>query len=199
MLSVIGDTIGHRIRIVAHLARRHQITYLSFADTATDSSKLAGMCQVAERVITLARYERPKGSLRFYVDVAAHLADSLPYAVATYRSTAFRARILRLLEQTPFHLVVCDFLAQAVNLPPALPCASVLFTHNVESEIWRRHAETNQGRMTHGLYDAQYRRMLAALLQDRFKLGIRQQEKQAAVYILTLAKGGSARPSAAIC
>jgi sugar transferase (PEP-CTERM/EpsH1 system associated) len=155
---------GGRLRtwhLMRHLARRHQITYLSFAETATDSRDLAGMCQVAERVITIARYERPKGSLRFYVDVAAHLADSLPYAVATYRSTAFRARILSLLEQTPFHLVVCDFLAPAVNLPPALPCASVLFTHNVESEIWRRHAETNHGQMTHGLYDTQYRRMLA--------------------------------------
>jgi glycosyltransferase involved in cell wall biosynthesis len=36
----------------------------------------------------------------------------------------------------------------------------VLFTHNVEAEIWRRHAETHQGRMTFGLYDTQHRRML---------------------------------------
>jgi len=154
---------GGRLRtwhLMRHLARRHQITYLSFADRATDSDNLAGMCQVAERVVTVARRERPKGSLRFYLDVAAHLADPLPYAVATYRSPAFTAKIQNLLEQHAFHLVVCDFLAPAVNLPPALPCPSVLFTHNVEAEIWRRHAETHQGRMTFGLYDTQHRRML---------------------------------------
>jgi sugar transferase (PEP-CTERM/EpsH1 system associated) len=155
---------GGRLRtwhLMRHLARRHQITYLSFAETATDSDNLPGMCQVAERVVTVARRERSKGSLRFYADVAAHLADPLPYAVGTYKSPAFRAKIHALLEQKPFHLVVCDFLAPAVNLPPALPCPSVLFTHNVEAEIWRRHAETHRGRMTFGLYDAQHRRMLA--------------------------------------
>jgi sugar transferase (PEP-CTERM/EpsH1 system associated) len=155
---------GGRLRtwhLMRHLARRHEITYLSFAETATDSGNLGGMREVAERVITIARRERPKGSMRFYVDVAAHIADALPYAVGTYRSPAFRAKIQDLLEQHAFHLLVCDFLAPAVNLPPALPCPSVLFTHNVEAEIWRRHAETHRGRMTFGLYDTQHRRMLA--------------------------------------
>jgi glycosyltransferase involved in cell wall biosynthesis len=36
----------------------------------------------------------------------------------------------------------------------------VIFTHNVESEIWRRHAETKTGMLSRMLYDAQYRRML---------------------------------------
>jgi sugar transferase (PEP-CTERM/EpsH1 system associated) len=155
---------GGRLRswhLMRHLARRHQITFLSFAETAIDSTSFAGMSQVAERVITIARRERPKGSLRFYADVAAHLGDSLPYAVGTYRSAAFRSRIQDLLEQNTFHLVVCDFLAPAVNLPPALPCASMLFTHNVESELWRRHAETHSGRIARRLYDVQYRRMRA--------------------------------------
>jgi sugar transferase (PEP-CTERM/EpsH1 system associated) len=154
---------GGRLRtwhLMRHLARRHQITYLSFSEAATDAH-VAGMSEVAERVVTIARRERPKGSLRFYADVAAHIADPLPYAVATYRSRAFRAQIEALLAQHAFHLVVCDFLAPAVNLPPALPCPSVLFTHNVEAEIWRRHAETHRGRMTFGLYDTQHRRMLA--------------------------------------
>jgi glycosyltransferase involved in cell wall biosynthesis len=48
-----------------------------------------------------------------------------------------------------------------VNLPAALPCPGVLFTHNVESEIWRRHAETRAGQLSGALYRQQYRRMLA--------------------------------------
>src|SRR5262249_31102702 len=53
-----------------------------------------------------------------------------------------------------------DFLAPSVNVPLALPCPSVLFTHNVESEIWRRHVENQHG-MRHWLYATQYERMLA--------------------------------------
>src|SRR5262249_49905134 len=56
-------------------------------------------------------------------------------------------------------LIVCDFLFPAVNLPARLPCPAVMFTHNVESEIWRRHAETKTG-INRLLYGAQFRRML---------------------------------------
>src|SRR6185369_8800023 len=129
---------GGRLRtwhLMRHLARRHQITYLSFADSAIDSGDMDGMSQVAERVVTVRRRERPKGSLRFYFDVAANLADSLPYAVGSYRSAVYRRTIEELLAGQSFQMVVCDFLAPSVNVAPALPCPSVLFTHNVESEI----------------------------------------------------------------
>src|SRR5262249_14524459 len=45
------------------------------------------------------------------------------------------------------------------NLPKRLPCPAVIFTHNVESEIWRRHADTKSG-ISRLLYGAQFRRML---------------------------------------
>jgi glycosyltransferase involved in cell wall biosynthesis len=59
-----------------------------------------------------------------------------------------------------FDLVVSDFVLPAVNLPARPPCPSVVFTHNVESEIWRRHAETKTGGLMRSLYRTQYRRML---------------------------------------
>ena len=89
-----------------------------------------------------------------------HLLDPLPYAVGKYRSRAFTRCLNRLLSTQPFDLIVCDFLVPAVNLPKHLPCPAVIFTHNVESEIWRRHAETKRGLVGRLLYDAQYRRML---------------------------------------
>jgi sugar transferase (PEP-CTERM/EpsH1 system associated) len=117
------------------------------------------MREVAAEVVTIPRADPPKGSLRFYVHAALHLFDPLPYAVAKYRSRAFAQRLTALLATRPFDLVVCDFLFPAVNLPAKLPCPAVIFTHNVESEIWRRHAETRSfpARL---LYDLQYRRML---------------------------------------
>jgi len=48
----------------------------------------------------------------------------------------------------------------AVNLRRTLPCPSILFTHNVEAEIWRRHAENAAQPLSRLLYRQQWRRML---------------------------------------
>jgi sugar transferase (PEP-CTERM/EpsH1 system associated) len=146
--------------LMRHLAERHDITYMAFAEPGQPAADVEGMHAVASRVETITRADAPKGSLRFYADAAAHLLDPLPYAVGKYRSAAFRRRLNALLEQESFAVIVCDFLFPAVNLPKRLPCPAVIFTHNVESEIWRRHAETKPGVVGRLLYGVQYRRML---------------------------------------
>jgi polysaccharide biosynthesis protein PslH len=162
--------------LMRHLARRHEITYLAFAErarfadaagrgnpSATDrsgQSALAGMREVAAHVVTVPGREPAKGSLAFYASVALRLLDPLPYAVGKYRSRAYAKQIRELLATQAFDLIVCDFLPPAVNLPDRLPCPAVLFTHNVESEIWRRHAEVHTRFPARLLYRTQYRRML---------------------------------------
>lgn len=145
--------------LMRQLAQRHEITYLAFAEPGTPAADVDGMKEVAAHVETIARAEPAKGTARFYADAALHLADPLPYAVGKYRSRAFRRRLNDLLARQAFDLIVCDFLVPAVNLPTRLPCPAVIFTHNVESEIWRRHAETKTG-IDRWLYSVQYRRML---------------------------------------
>jgi sugar transferase (PEP-CTERM/EpsH1 system associated) len=146
--------------LMRDLAQRHEITYLAFAEPHQSQADIDGMRRVAAYVETVPRIDPPKGSWRFYKDAALHLADPLPYAVGKYRSRAYRRRVNDLLARESFDLVVCDFLVPAVNLPPRLPCPAVLFTHNVESEIWRRHAETATSAIARSLYRTQHRRML---------------------------------------
>jgi sugar transferase (PEP-CTERM/EpsH1 system associated) len=146
--------------LMRHLARRHEITYLSFADPGQSAADIEGMREVAASVETIRRFDPRKRSLRFYADAAMHLVDPLPYAVGKYRSRAFRRRLRELLSERTFELVVCDFLVPAVNLPRRLPCPAIIFTHNVEAEIWRRHAETQGGALGRLLYGVQHRRML---------------------------------------
>jgi sugar transferase (PEP-CTERM/EpsH1 system associated) len=146
--------------LLRHLAQRHDITYLAFADADVDQAHVEGMRTVANRIETVPRTEPPKGSLRFLADAAAHVLDPLPYAVGKYRSGAFRRRLADLLSDERFDLIVCDFLFPAVNLPRRLPCPTVVFTHNVESEIWRRHASTADSVVRRALYRMQHRRML---------------------------------------
>src|SRR6186713_2533044 len=91
---------GGRLRtwhLMRHLARRHEITYLSFAEGVAD-----GMQEVARRVETVPRRDPAKGTLRFYADAAMHLVDPLPYAVGKYRSRQFAETLHALLAETPY-------------------------------------------------------------------------------------------------
>jgi sugar transferase (PEP-CTERM/EpsH1 system associated) len=146
--------------LMRHLARRHDISYLSFSDPSQTVADIEGMREVASHVVTVPRTDPAKGSARFYVDASRYLLDPVPYAVAKYRGAAYRAAIDRLLHERKFDAIVCDFLPPVVNLPERVPCPTILFTHNVEAEIWRRHRDnaTNPGARL--LLREQWRRML---------------------------------------
>ncbi len=145
--------------LMRHLARQHQITYLSFADPSQTDTDRDGMREVCSRLETVPRTDPAKGTLRFYVDAARYVVDPLPYAVARYRSEPYAARVRQLLDED-FDALVCDFLPPAVNLPAVLPIPSLLFTHNVEAEIWRRHVEMAGNAVSRQLLTQQWRRML---------------------------------------
>ena len=171
--------------LMRHLARRHDITYVSFAAPEQPRADIEGMREVAARVFTVPRSDPSKGSLAFYADAARYLLNPAPYAVAKYRSTVYADTVATLLlrDGSP-DLVVCDFLPPIVNMPAELPCPSVLFTHNVEAEIWRRHAETAAHPIKRTLMHGQWRRMLAfegdAL--DRFDLILTVSEADRATF-----------------
>lgn len=146
--------------LMRHLAKSHEITCLSFEEPGGSAEHRRGMAEVCSRLLTIPRRERPKEGARFYAGVALHLFDPLPYAVAQYRSRAYRHALRTELAGGSYDRLVCDFLVPAVNLPASMPCPSVLFTHNVEAEIWRRHADTASSWLRKRLYGQQWRRML---------------------------------------
>jgi sugar transferase (PEP-CTERM/EpsH1 system associated) len=146
--------------VMRHLAARHEITYLSFEDSTQTDADRRGMSQVCSRLETVPRTDAAKGTWRFYAEAAGYVIDQAPYAVAKYRSAAYRARLEHLLATERYDLVVCDFLPPVVNLPARLPCPSIVFTHNVEAEIWRRHAEQATSPATKYLMTQQWTRML---------------------------------------
>jgi len=70
---------------------------------------------------------------------ALSLGGKLPVAVAADRSAAGTACVGRALAAKP-DVLVADFPHAGVLLPERIAPASVLFTHNVEAEIFERHA-----------------------------------------------------------
>jgi sugar transferase (PEP-CTERM/EpsH1 system associated) len=146
--------------LMRHLAARHRITWLSYADPDQPAADVQGMSAVAERVHTLPRRLVSKGSVRFILQAAAHLVNPLPYAVGAYTCREYRRRLMALLAEQHFDVIVCDFLMPSANVPDDVSSPTVLFTHNVEAEIWRRHYETASRAPKRHLMKQQWRRML---------------------------------------
>jgi sugar transferase (PEP-CTERM/EpsH1 system associated) len=146
--------------LMRHLAARHEITYVSFAEPTQSVDDREGMRAVCAHLQTIPRTDPAKGTARFYLDAARYVIDPVPYAVAKYRSPAFKAALEQILNARRFDAIVCDFLPPVVNLPARLPCPAILFTHNVEAEIWRRHAESARNPAARFLLTQQWRRML---------------------------------------
>jgi glycosyltransferase involved in cell wall biosynthesis len=58
--------------------------------------------------------------------------------MAKWYSAEVRRSIRRLFEKERYDVAVCDSLHPAGILPWSTPCPKVLFTHNIEAEVWER-------------------------------------------------------------
>ena len=76
--------------LMRHLARRHEITYLSFAEPAQPTGTATGMREVVSRAGDDSAQRSGQRDAAFLRGRGAHLVDPLPYAVGKYRSAAYR-------------------------------------------------------------------------------------------------------------
>jgi sugar transferase (PEP-CTERM/EpsH1 system associated) len=153
---------GGKIRtyqMLKHLKREHTVTYLSLVTDDEPAESYVRAYEYCHRLVTVPWSEPERRSLAFYRDLARNMASPLPYAIEKYRSEAMRRAVEKeLAERHDYDVVVCDFLVPSVNLWERLPVASVLFQHNVEAMIWRRHVETAWG-VKKGFFYTQWKKM----------------------------------------
>jgi polysaccharide biosynthesis protein PslH len=147
--------------MLRELNRRHPITYLSLNAGDARDEDLAAATEYSTEQQWLPFTEAKKSSLPFFAQIAQNFLSPLPYAVAKYRSPAMTAAMAQLLGQ--HDLLICDFLVPAINLlaAPSWPSVpTLLFQHNVESQIWQRHAENARGRLGRWYFRQQWQRMV---------------------------------------
>lgn len=150
---------GGKIR-TGHILRgmkggRYEITLVSPVPAAGRERFAPEIGAVCDR---FAGWPEPRRGRAFPVTRLRHLVSPLPVPVATDRSRAGRRVVKAALAGRP-DVVVFDFPHATVLAPPALPAPSVLFTHNVESEIFQRHAAADGSLLRRALWRSQLRKM----------------------------------------
>jgi polysaccharide biosynthesis protein PslH len=138
-------TRGGQIRtleMLRRLHRNHEVHYVAFEDPAQPEG-LARSSEYCAQAYPVSHRVPAKTSPAFALQLTAGLFSRLPVAVSRYRSAAMSRQVENLLGRHKFDSVVCDFLFPAPNIPQLDAC--VLFQHNVESMIWKRHVEHATG------------------------------------------------------
>jgi glycosyltransferase involved in cell wall biosynthesis len=153
---------GGKIRtyyMLRELKKQHHVTYLALDDGTAAIDAVERATEYCHELIRVPHRTSTKFSFRFFGELARNLASPLPYAVEKYRSVEYGRRIAE--EHPKADVMICDFLFPSVNVPQQLSRPSLLFQHNVEALIWKRHAETQRRRLARFLFRMQWRRMEA--------------------------------------
>lgn len=134
-------TKGGQIRtleILRHLSQWHEIHYVAIQDPAhPDAWKQAG--EYSARAYPFKHSIPSKRSKAFVGQLARGLFSAMPLAVSRFHSPALGAFLADLIRRERFDRGVVDHLAPTSYFPDLRH--SLFFQHNVETMIWRRHAE----------------------------------------------------------
>ncbi len=152
-------TRGGQIRTLETLQclhPRHEIHYAGL--DLRQSTGLARSSEYCTKAYAIPHSVPGNFAPRFWWQAAASSTTGLPLSVLRYRSRAMLREVETLTQREGFDAVVCDFLASAVNIPQLEN--AVLFQHNVESVIWKRHVEHSPTPWHRAFSRAQYHRML---------------------------------------
>jgi glycosyltransferase involved in cell wall biosynthesis len=146
--------------ILRRLASRHELTFFSYYSGAPDAEYEAELARQFPGAVCVCTGKRGSHRISRSLDYLARLAMPAPYAVSRFESVHVQERLNNWFEKKLYDVAICDFLDAAVNFPSALAIPTVLFQHNVESEIWRRHVSTGRNLVRRFLYRVELEKML---------------------------------------
>jgi len=157
-----GDSGGdiRSFNILRQLVKHNEVIFFSYYDGTQDKAYETELRRQLPGAICVCTGERRKSRLAQGWDYLLRIPEAAPYAVSRFASAAVREGLQNCLSQKNPDVVICDFLDAAINLPDCLEVPSVLFQHNVESEIWRRHATNGANPARKMLYRREFAKML---------------------------------------
>jgi glycosyltransferase involved in cell wall biosynthesis len=151
---------GGKIRVLnvlKHLGQWHDVTYVSNLRPG-EEQYLESMQGLGLRMETVAGATSRRGGARFFAEALWNLTSPLPFTIARNYDAEIRKRITELLAVESYDLLICDTVVMAPHTVGLNASASILFQHNVEAQILKRHAEAATGLKAIYMRD-QWRRM----------------------------------------
>ena len=153
---------GGKIRttkLLEQLATIFDITLVSNFDPSKDTPYFDCMTRLCREYYPVRWNPIKKYSPLFYLRLLARMFSGYPVAVLNDYSKDLEEMILRLLRKEQYDLLICDFLQPSLNFQKIDGCPTLLFEHNVESVIPRRHFEVAANPFLKLFWWCQWRKM----------------------------------------
>jgi sugar transferase (PEP-CTERM/EpsH1 system associated) len=139
--GLLPPDMGGKIRsynILKQLARRHEITLFTFYPEHPNDQHLRPN-SIFTKIVPVPLPLPPRRSLGEYLSFARMMAAGRPVTIDKFLSPEVRRRYAELLTSSTFDVVICDFLVPGSLMHWHTPPPTILFTHNVEAQVWERH------------------------------------------------------------
>lgn len=157
------DTGGKRRThaLLTEMSKIHHVVYASLLPEGEELHAQEESNAYAAEKIWIRTHTPAKGSLGFWLDLAkSTIFTTRPYALQRYETKALKLKLCEFSKENEFDLVICDFLAPALNFVGLkFRCPVILFQHNIEAQIWRRLAENQTSPVKRWYLGIQHRRM----------------------------------------
>ena len=153
---------GGKIRtgkLLEYLNQVFDITLISNVESPKDDPYIAQSGKLCSEFYPVPWKERKKYSMGFYANVLLKSFSSYPVSVNNDYSPELEHTLLRVLEKHQYDAVVCDFLQPSINCHRVNGFPTILFQHNVEAVIPRRHFETSADPISKVFWWTQWRKM----------------------------------------
>ncbi len=155
---------GGRIRsfqMVKELARRHAVTVVTFYP-ATQDDPHHELGPLFEELITVPLRLPKQRSSGEFLDYVKLLVAPHAYSMQKYYRPEVRQKISELFSRKSFDAIVCDFIYPAGVLDWDAKTPIVLFTHNVEAEVWERQYRLSKNPLRKLAFWVEYQRLTRA-------------------------------------
>jgi glycosyltransferase involved in cell wall biosynthesis len=152
---------GGRIRsfqMVKELARRHSVTVLTFYP-AVENDPHQEIAPLFEELITVPLQLPKQRSTGEYLDYLRLLPARHAYTMQKYYRPELRRAVAELFSRKSFDAIVCDFIFPAGVLDWKSETPIVLFTHNVEAEVWERQYRLSRNPIRKLMFGLEYVRL----------------------------------------
>jgi glycosyltransferase involved in cell wall biosynthesis len=153
---------GGKIRtgkLLEKLGRELDVTLVSNVEHPRDDPYVPYAASLCREFHGVPWTEVPRETPRFYWDVLRRTFSRYPVGVVADYSPLFAEQVRSVLGAGHYDLVVCDYLQPSVNLRGIGPYPTLLFQHNVESMILKRHAEMARHPVLRMFWRRQWKKM----------------------------------------
>src|SRR2546423_1212034 len=162
--GLVPPDTGGKIRsynILRELARRHSVTFFSYYGAVPNDTH-PELNSIFDAVVCVPLELPAPKSLAEILEYSTRFFSSEPYGIGKYCRPEVQKQLRRLLEKESYDIIVCDFICAAGVIPWDCPTPKVLFSHNVEAMIWRRHYEVARNPIWRAISLWEWRKMVAA-------------------------------------